>query len=191
MLNLFQHLLRFRNKFGMTALFLILGSLVLFSCKKYPEDHKFMEFDSPAIRLQGTWLLTKYSMNNGDSTNYLYNQYDGYNFIGTPTPASQYGNLLLEVGTSENSFHQYPINIYSIGGVGTVKFINDKNYLTINFAVTGYKYYPSSYNDTVFIYSPFVDSSAWNIRELTKTNLILNNTINHTSYSIEFTKQKI
>jgi hypothetical protein len=172
------------------ALILFLGSFTLFSCKKYPEDHKFMEFTSPENRLEGNWLLTKYLVNNIDSTATLYNNYDGYNYIGTPTPSPQYGNLIMEVGTSENKFHQHPLNMYSIGGTGTIRFEEHKRALEIDFTVTGYKYYPAVTVDSVVVYNLFISNSNWDVKELTKTNLKISNTINHTNYSIEFTKQK-
>jgi hypothetical protein len=177
------------NCFKHIALILSFGSFVLFSCKKYPEDSKRYLFDSPEKRIVGTWLLTNYYMNNADSTTFLYNQYDGYNYAGTPTPVSQYGNLLLEVGVSSDKSYQYGATIYSIGGSGNMSFENDKNYLKIDFTVTGYKYYPATPLDTIPVYNLFVNVSNWNIRELTKTNLKINNTINNTNYSIEFTKQ--
>jgi len=177
------------SRFKYIVLILFLGSFVLFSCKKYPEDNKKYLFDSPEKRIVGTWLLTNYYMNNADSTTFLYNQYDGYNFAGTPTPVSQYGNLLLEVGVTSDKSYQYGITIYSIGGSGNMSFDNDKNYLKIDFTVTGYKYYPALYNDSIIVYNLFVNVSNWNIRELTKTNLKINNTINKTNYSMGFTKQ--
>ncbi len=172
-----------------SVMLIIISSLCL-SCKKYPEDHKFLELTSPERRLEGNWLLTKYLINNADSTTILYNRYDGYNYSGTPAPSPQYGNLIMEVGTSENKFHQHPLNMYSIGGIGTIRFEEHKRALEIDFTVKGYQYYPATPIDTVPVYNLFISNSNWDIRELTKTNLKISNTINHTSYSIEFTKQK-
>jgi hypothetical protein len=175
------------NRFKRITTFLTLGSFVLLlSCKKYPEDGIRYWLKSPEKRIEGTWLLTNYFINKGDSTNYLYNQYDGFNFAGSPTPASQYGNLLLEIVKEENS-SQYNLSINSISGSGNLSFTNFKNDVEISFLVTGYKQYPAVNNGDT-LYNLFRSTSFWKIEELTNINFKITNTINDTVYSIYFSK---
>ena len=48
--------------------FLILSSLIIFSCKKYPDGPTF-SFRSPSQRIIGAWKLKAYMVNGNDSIN--------------------------------------------------------------------------------------------------------------------------
>ena len=166
---------------------LIALSSLFFGCKKYPEDgvrYWFNKNETPEKRISGTWRITKYYINGADSTAFLYKQYIGLCIWGynSGSPCYQYGIIDLVVAKLDPTSNSNPFNISNMDAFGAMQFVNDDNYLKMEFFLGSA---PSSFN----AYNPFVvNYYIWKIEELTNLNLKITNTINNISYRIEFVK---
>jgi hypothetical protein len=162
-----------------TIIFLLFSCLIFLGCaKKYPEDHirYFALEETPKDRINTNWLITKYFINNVDSTNFLNNQL---------------GKATLNMNCNSNSGN-YSIDIksgaYNIGTAG-FSFTQKNNVLFIN----GVEMYESSGitpNQIVFWYNPFIEKNTnWKILELTNINLKITCLINGVNYEIDCSQQ--
>lgn len=169
--------------------------ILLFSCsKKYPEDGFYYMGKSPYKRIMGKWLLSKYTVNNVDSTKSVFKKYVGWNAYGyggngnVYPPPYQYGIIKFEISGDDGDANLYHYAVYDLGAGGEFKFTNEEDNMTISFGF--------SYGSKAPLLSPTFksfpnpgDYPTWKIEKLTNINFKVSTTLNDTSYTLEFAKQ--
>ncbi|HXD91638.1 MAG TPA: hypothetical protein VNX01_00415 [Bacteroidia bacterium] len=164
-----------------------LGAL-FFSCsKKYPEDRFYYVGKSPEKRIVGKWLLTKYYINNDDSTDFLFSKYIGWGQSGYNTgPLKyQYGVLIFEV-TKDQYDNNFVYAIHSIGAGGNIIFYNSDNNFSMNFLNVYGSNTPPLY--PLIKSSPQTDAG-FTIEKLTNISLKITSSYGATTTTMEFAKQ--
>jgi hypothetical protein len=172
---------------------LLLLSLVFFSCsKKYPEDGFYYMGKSPYKRIMGKWLLSKYTVNNADSTTSVFKKYVGWNaygYGGNPgnPPPYQYGVIKFEISGDDGDANLYHYAVYDLGAGGEFQFINEEDNMNIFFGF--------AYGSKAPLLSPAFrsfpnprDYLVWKIEKLTNINFKVSTTLNDTAYTLEFAK---
>ena len=160
---------------------LLLLSLVFFSyCK------------SPHNRIMGKWLLSKYTVNNVDSTASVFKKYVGWNAYGygggtTYPPPYQYGVLKFEMASDDGDDNLYHYAVYDIGAGGSFDFINDEHYVNIFFSFLYGSKAPLLSPAFNFNYSS-KQYPIWKIEKLTDSDFKVSTTLNDTAYTLEFAK---
>ena len=152
-------------------------TIVLFSgCKKYPEDDVRYRFKSAKARLIGTWHLTAYYMNGGDSMNYIVSQSScGYPYC---TPSFIDVRQALTITVVEDSKLKRAHFHHSWGNSkGDMEFREHKNELWSNTITFGQSYQRSPFS-----------VPTWKILKLTNVRMHLEKEEYGTKYRMEFVK---
>ncbi|HXU28740.1 MAG TPA: hypothetical protein VN698_16040 [Bacteroidia bacterium] len=171
-----------------TIVILIALSNLFFCCsKKYPEDGFHYVGKSPEKRIVGKWLLTKYYINNNDSTSFIFSKYIGWGQSGYNTGPLQYqyGVLLFEVTKNPND-NNFVYAIRSIGAGGNIIFYNSDNNFDMNFMNVYGSNTPPLYP---LIKSSPQSNAGFTIEKLTNISLKITSTYGSTTTTIEFAKQ--
>lgn len=170
------------------ACFLLFAFLFLGCSKRYADDDVCYMFNPPGNRITGTWRLTRYYINGGDSTNFLFTKYVGLcaNGLHTGTPCYQFGVIDFEVESYNQASAAFHYTINAIDASGDFAFVSNNSHIVCDFVVA--RNSPKVYNP--FRVRPYNGTpDDWKIQELTNIKFKLSNTINDTAYIIEFEKR--
>ena len=154
------------KKIKYIILTLVLGSCILASCHKYPEDPS-ISFRRPINRLgwPGGWHLWHYYINGVDSMSNLMKNY--------PSPLNGATNLDFFISAT----HQSSIDFQGDIGTGSFSLENNSNALKVTLSSL-----------MVGFYNPFINTTTdWTIVELTTNRLVITSTINNKNYKLIFT----
>jgi hypothetical protein len=144
--------------------------------KKYPEDNVkyFSLSEKPKDRITANWVVTKYLINNADSTAFLISE---IGYLGKITfnvdcnSKSNNNSIVIEGGGSTL-------------GTADISFVQSNNALSIQKVVMNY--WSESATVFVILYNPFIEAnSVWKILELTNSSFKITSLINGVNYEID------
>ncbi len=155
----------------MRTLLLFFIAAFCITCKKYPEDDKFLELSTPKRRLtcgHNGWIIKSYLVNSVDSIDSL-----PYCIAGIKLNPE---NAPYFFKKNDGEHGQNISGPCSAGIYSKWEFVDKKATLRV------------SNNNTRFPFTPDGQSVDWEILELTKDELKLRSTINGNSYEIYLEK---